>query len=189
MGLTPIYGFPYPALTDSPNGPAQIQALAEAVEADLATTDATAASLSSTVAALPRGFVAQSTLDFNSDPYTTETMLYTLTFTAVASRRYVVHLNTGWSVPSVSTNTLRVRHAAGASVTIGATEDWIQRLRVHTAGAFDRIIMMSPAISGIAAGQTTIGISMANDDLVANGLFIAAGNNKRTLTVYDVGAA
>lgn len=43
MAVTPIYGFPYPALTDSPNGPAQIQALAEAVEADLATTDANVA--------------------------------------------------------------------------------------------------------------------------------------------------
>lgn len=45
MGVTPIYGFPYPALTDSPNGPAQIQALAEAVEADLAATDGNVAAL------------------------------------------------------------------------------------------------------------------------------------------------
>lgn len=45
MGVTPIYGFPYPALTDSPNGPAQIQALAEAVEADLQTTDVNVAAL------------------------------------------------------------------------------------------------------------------------------------------------
>lgn len=48
MGLTPVYGFPYPALTDSPNGPAQIQALAEAVEADLVVTDANVATLQST---------------------------------------------------------------------------------------------------------------------------------------------
>lgn len=48
MGVTPIYGFPYPALTDSPNGPAQIQALAEAVEADLAITDANVSTLQST---------------------------------------------------------------------------------------------------------------------------------------------
>lgn len=48
MGLTPVYGFPYPALTDSPNGPAQLQALAEAVEADLVTTDANVAVLQGT---------------------------------------------------------------------------------------------------------------------------------------------
>lgn len=45
MGLTPIYGFPYPSGTDSPNGPAQVQLLAEAVEADLAASDANIAAL------------------------------------------------------------------------------------------------------------------------------------------------
>lgn len=49
MGVTPIYGFPYPALTDAPNGAAQIQALAEAVEADLAATDAAVAALDAEV--------------------------------------------------------------------------------------------------------------------------------------------
>jgi hypothetical protein len=33
--FTPIYGLPYPSLSDPPNGPAQFQALAEAVEAEL----------------------------------------------------------------------------------------------------------------------------------------------------------
>lgn len=35
MGTTPQYGFPYPALADAPNGPVQIQALAEQVESVL----------------------------------------------------------------------------------------------------------------------------------------------------------
>lgn len=48
MGVTPIYGFPYPALTDPPNGAAQIQALAEAVEADLAVTDSNIATINAT---------------------------------------------------------------------------------------------------------------------------------------------
>jgi hypothetical protein len=52
MGTTPIYGFPYPGVNDSPNGPAQIQALAEAVEADLALTDAAATALSARVTGL-----------------------------------------------------------------------------------------------------------------------------------------
>lgn len=42
MGATPIYGFPYPGVNDSPNGPNQVQALAEAVEADLAVVHALA---------------------------------------------------------------------------------------------------------------------------------------------------
>lgn len=48
MGVTPTYGFPYPALTDPPNGPAQIQALAEAVEADLMVTDSNIATINAT---------------------------------------------------------------------------------------------------------------------------------------------
>mgnify|MGYP001563711208 CR=1 FL=1 len=41
MGVTPTYNFPYPELGDSPNGPVQIQALAQAVEDQLEVTDAT----------------------------------------------------------------------------------------------------------------------------------------------------
>lgn len=39
MPLTPVYSLPYPALSDAPNGPAQIQALAEEVEAELVRLD------------------------------------------------------------------------------------------------------------------------------------------------------
>lgn len=42
---TPIYGFPYPVLGDSPHGPNQLEDLAEAVEAALADTDADVAAL------------------------------------------------------------------------------------------------------------------------------------------------
>jgi hypothetical protein len=45
VGVTPIYGFPYPSISDSPNGPAQLQALAEAVEADLSNTDSNVGAL------------------------------------------------------------------------------------------------------------------------------------------------
>lgn len=40
MPNTPIYGLPYPQLTEPPDGPAQFQALAEAVETELARIDA-----------------------------------------------------------------------------------------------------------------------------------------------------
>ncbi|MFI5561499.1 hypothetical protein ACIA2T_19650 [Amycolatopsis japonica] len=40
MPSTPTYAFPYPALTDPPNGAAQIQALATQVESKLSITDA-----------------------------------------------------------------------------------------------------------------------------------------------------
>lgn len=41
MPTTVIYNFPYPALSDAPNGPVQIQALAQAVENKIATIDST----------------------------------------------------------------------------------------------------------------------------------------------------
>jgi hypothetical protein len=37
MGVTTNFSFPYPALTDAPDGPSQIEALAEAVDAELET--------------------------------------------------------------------------------------------------------------------------------------------------------
>lgn len=42
MAATPIYGFPYPGLSDSPNGPSQVQALATAVETTMAVVQAQA---------------------------------------------------------------------------------------------------------------------------------------------------
>lgn len=43
MPTTPTYAFPYPALSDPPNGPSQIQALATAVENKIVTMDAAVA--------------------------------------------------------------------------------------------------------------------------------------------------
>lgn len=40
MPSTPTYGLPYPALSDQPHGPLQVQALAEEVEVELARIDA-----------------------------------------------------------------------------------------------------------------------------------------------------
>lgn len=47
---TPIYSFPYPVLTDPPNGAAQIQALAEAVEDSLNTVETSLAADTTTLA-------------------------------------------------------------------------------------------------------------------------------------------
>lgn len=43
MPSTPTYGFPYPSLSDPPNAPAGFQALAEAVETKIVSTDAAVA--------------------------------------------------------------------------------------------------------------------------------------------------
>lgn len=46
---TPNYGFPYPTMTDPPDGPGQLQALAEAVESKLTDVDSAASSLDTRV--------------------------------------------------------------------------------------------------------------------------------------------
>lgn len=45
MAATPVYALPYPTVSDAPDGPAQIRALAEATEAKLVLVDAAAAAL------------------------------------------------------------------------------------------------------------------------------------------------
>jgi hypothetical protein len=52
MPVTPIYGLPYSALTDPPNGAAQQQDLAEAVETELSTVNGRVDTTNSDVAAL-----------------------------------------------------------------------------------------------------------------------------------------
>jgi hypothetical protein len=82
---TPIYGLPYPSLSDPPNGPAQIQALAEAVEAELARIDGVltgtpvtqSSSVSATVNTTSTSYVALS-----GDPG--------LSFTAPSSGRVLI---------------------------------------------------------------------------------------------------
>jgi hypothetical protein len=55
MPFTPIYSFPYPALSDSPNGPAQFQALAQAVESTVNGIDSRLSTAESNIATGPQG--------------------------------------------------------------------------------------------------------------------------------------
>jgi hypothetical protein len=52
MAVTPIYGLPYPALSDAPNVPADVQALAEGVETELSTVNGRVDTTNSDVTAL-----------------------------------------------------------------------------------------------------------------------------------------
>lgn len=76
MPNTPIYGLPYPSLTEPPDGPDQIQALAEAVETELSRIDGDVADLSTRLmpVAQLRQTVAQSvaTATYTSATFTTE---------------------------------------------------------------------------------------------------------------------
>lgn len=64
MPSTPIYGLPYPSLSDSPNGPEQFQALAEAVEAELDRIDDAISGVPITQAATAAGSVSTTSTSY-----------------------------------------------------------------------------------------------------------------------------
>ncbi len=132
-----------------------------------------------------RGYVGITTWNTDSGVFTTtETVLRTLTFTAVAGRRYLVLFETGFTNSTVGTFTWRIRSAAGGSVTTGGTQQYVRRMRAHTAGAFD-YFHGSTLISGLAAGPTTIGLTGLND--AGNANLLGAADNVGFIAVIDVG--
>lgn len=134
MGTTANYAFPYPPGTNAPNVPADLQALAVAVDSSLnteagtrsaadSTTASGLASLTSTVNAAGLGRMASLTDTSTATTMTAEVKIAQLTFTASASRRYRVDVcgaltNSGAGYASQ----FRVRWAAGATVTTSGTE-------------------------------------------------------------------
>lgn len=134
MGTTANYAFPYPPGTNAPNVPADIQALAVAVDSSLNTEAGTRAaadstnssglaSLTSTVNASGLGRMASLSDTSTATTMTGEVKIGQLTFTASASRRYKVSVcgaltNSGAGYASQ----LRVRWATGATVTTSGNE-------------------------------------------------------------------
>lgn len=94
MPITSVYSFPYPALSDSPNGPAQFQALAEAIEDKFVTNDATDTTLGNRITDLendlnlpPLAFLTQSTVQ----------SIPTATFTSITFNSEVIDTANGHS--------------------------------------------------------------------------------------------
>lgn len=110
MPSTPIYGLPYPSLSDPPNGPAQFQALAEAVEAELDRIDDTISGVpitqSSSVTATV--FTASTTyVALAGDPG--------IAFTAPASGRVLISMGaalTGSAADTYSMMGFQIRNGA-----------------------------------------------------------------------------
>ena len=89
---------------------------------------------------------------------TTESLVHSVTFTAVAGRLYLHVFNGVWASSAASDNcTFRVRYAAGASV---ANTDTLARGATFTSTNANYQIPLSfeSPIAGIAAGQATVGI-------------------------------
>lgn len=96
MGTTPKYGLPYPELTDPPDGPAQIKALALAIETTLGPV-------------IPTVQTGALTLVMNNAASATTTVTYSRAFSAapspVANIQSQSGVITGWMLRCVSVTT------------------------------------------------------------------------------------
>lgn len=147
MPSTPIYGIPYPALGDPPNGPAQLQALATEVEVELNRIDVAASSLTARVTALegqpgPRGIIGgqaiTGTNTLTATITTTETMptnMHSGSQSLAASRRYEIYVR--FKVTSTVTGdvfVLRVREGASAGTSGNQIREYVHRISDNTLG-------------------------------------------------------
>lgn len=103
MGVTPTYGFPYPALSDPPNGPAQIQALAEAVEADLTVTDANIATINANSVLYTRvlGGQIRITNDSATSGSTEQVFATASSVSLAASSRFLIDVSVAFDVTAI----------------------------------------------------------------------------------------
>ncbi len=150
MPSTPATALPYPALTDAPNSPQQLQALAERIEARY-----------------PRGAVALARFG-TSVTATGATIVYSHTFTALAGRLYRVTFSlpvlddqSGTSGTFNGSVDLYIRGAAGTSVTTTGTILGFSRvgLRGDSSNNAHGTTVVG-YLNNPAAGSYTVGLSL-----------------------------
>lgn len=138
----------------------------------------------------PRGQVARSVATTNTSTIAAqvESVMWTITFTAVAGRRYEVRCDTGWSVGS-STVVWRLRWATGASGSVTGTQFMAEKQAVMTVGGFNRSSFVGD-VTGIPAGQVTISLTAYNVDPAPSGAgtyLLSDVDNERYFRVIDIG--
>lgn len=124
---------------------------------------------------LQKGYVSDSTRVVNSAGFTTtETVTDSITFTAVAGLRYKLTF-TGWVQSTIANDLVQVRfrYQAGAALTAAGTQFASQQPNCDIAGRGTEIVIIKP-ITGIAAGQTTIGVTMVRS--AGTGTISSAGS-------------
>ncbi len=170
---------PYPALTDAPNGPAQLQALADRIDSFY-----------------PRGQLAGGFKQITTTPAAVEaeTVVPGLpcTVTLFTARRYRVTFHTVGVFPNAADLRafFRFRYEAGTTVSTAGTQFNASRLALpNIANRATSADVMVP-LTGVS-GQVTIGVTLTRE-------FGAAGNTVQVLAgtadpaflmVEDIGPA
>lgn len=124
---------------------------------------------------LQKGYVNDNTRVVNSAGFTTtETVTDSLTFTAIAGVRYKLTF-TGWAQSTIANDLVQVRfrYQAGAVLTAAGTQFASQQPNCDIANRGTEVVMIKP-VTGIAAGQTTIGVTMVRSS--GTGTISSAGS-------------
>ena len=192
VATTTVYGLPYPETTDPPNGPAQMQDLAEEVEVELVRIDGFA----------PRGVKGSAPIGTSASANTTGIITNSVTFTAEAGRAYRVNVLT----PAIDndgsasqTAVITIRWVAGASVAITDTliAKGVQNTPATTTstspGSAAETAAMVAYLNNPGAGQVTVGIGLAALSASSTIRFLASGtsgpNANGVFVVEDIGPA
>jgi hypothetical protein len=144
---TPVYGLPYSSLSDPPNGAAQIQALAEAVETELQRIDGVPAAAT----AADAGSVSTT-----SATYVTLAGDPGVSFTAPTSGRVLVHFagtfdNNAADTFGMMGFQIRTGTTVGAGTIVLAAND---NDSIGTAGTNDTAFGRTTLVTSLIAGDT-----------------------------------
>lgn len=105
MPVTPVYALPYPSLSDAPNGPAQFQALAEAVESKFVSVDSITSSHTASITLLNRlGIKDRASRSTDSTATATEIGVLRLDDVPILAGRIYAIQTTPLGLDSTSTN-------------------------------------------------------------------------------------
>lgn len=186
MPSTPVYGLPYPALSDPPNGPSQIGSLATATETALTTVNANA-----NTKAPGHRLVANLQLTSDTGSVTaTEVILMSTTFTSLGpSEIYRVEFQGAFYQGSsaVANVVIAYRWRTG-NVTLVNTDALMGSSTMFTTAVNATPIPFNGSfiVTGVPAGVATVGIGVRSSNSVAATLNGSA-TNIRLIRVWDEG--
>ncbi|WP_033288244.1 hypothetical protein [Amycolatopsis jejuensis] len=174
---TPIYGFPFWVLSDSPDGPSGQQALALALEAKIAAMDAI---LNAQIATRFKGTSRPAADDVIGTGETI--MMEKVTFTAVAGRPYLVVHTDDYAIASgaPTAQTWNYRYASGATLTTAGT--LLQQFVGPPPSAAHATDTRTTVFTAPSSGQFTIGCGYFTN----GGATVRHYANGRHLTVVDI---
>lgn len=174
MPTTPVYGIPYPALSDAPNGPSQIQATALEVETELARIDAAIA----TINGLDTAFASTSTDEsgFTSTTFIPGGTVVGTAFTAPSSGKVAITFSCGF-LQNINTNVTIISCEVKTGGTIGSGT------LAGAAANGDRALVCGRAVNSGAVAQ-----SQGSRRVLYTGLTPNATYNVRMMHAVDGGS-